>query len=162
MEEMGRRERIAGIAVDASFLFVALAIGGSLFEHLVLDTAWPDNVRLIQPGDGGVDRKVFWIPVHVAITVAMLVAAIASWRDRPVRNRVLIGIALYAAMRIWTGVYFIPEALSFETLPAMTPEAQEAARTWVRWSPVRSLLLLGSGIALWSAVVRRRTRAAAH
>jgi len=44
---------LAPWAVNGSLLFMALDLGGSLSEHLVVDRAWPNNVRLIQPGRGG-------------------------------------------------------------------------------------------------------------
>ena len=148
--------KVARASVALALLFVAFGIGGSLFEHLTVDRVWPENVRIIQPEHGGIDRKVYWIPIHSAITLALLVAVVATWKVKPVRRMVLLAIGAYAAMRIWTAFYFIPNALEFEKIPEMTPEALQRARTWILWSVVRSLLLVASGVALWRAMLRQR------
>lgn len=127
---------------------VAVGISGSLFEHLLIDPVWPENLSLIQPERGGIDRKVFWIPVHSAITLAFLVAIMAFWPHREVRRWVLLAGAAYLVMRGWTALYFVPEALAFEKLPRLTPEDLARAKKWVRLSALRSLLLLLSFIFL--------------
>jgi hypothetical protein len=57
---------------------MAGAIGGGLFEHIVLTPLWsaypPSSFFVIQPGTG-VPLQRFWIPVHSAITVFLLVSA---------------------------------------------------------------------------------------
>ena len=54
---------------------MAGAIGGGLYEHMVLMPLWatspPSSVAMIKPGTG-VPLRGLWIPVHVAITVFLL------------------------------------------------------------------------------------------
>ena len=143
-----RRTAIATASVQLALLLVAFALGGSLYEHLVVDTVWPDHPQVIQPGHGGIDRKLFWIPIHVVLTLALIAALVASWVWPGARRQLWIAIGCYAIMRAWSGVYFIPLALQFEAEAAVGPATREAARTWVLLSMLRAPLLIGSLIAL--------------
>lgn len=139
------RTQVARWALALAFYGLLLQVGGSLYEHLVVDTAWPTRPELIQPGRGGLDRKLFWIPTHGLVTLALPVALWACWRARPVRTWVLVSLSLYLVIRFWTFAYFIPVALRFE-VDAQVSEAE--ARAWVWWSVARAPLLLGSTWAL--------------
>src|SRR5262245_48955577 len=100
------RGRLAAGAVTAALFLTALAIGGSLYEHLVVDLVWPTNGAVIQPDHGGVNRKLFWMPLHAALTLALPLALWASWRNRSARRWLLVAAGSYVAMRVWTMVYF--------------------------------------------------------
>src|SRR5438045_1097708 len=93
------RDRLAAWAVKGALFLMALAIGGSLYEHLVVDPVWPGNVPLIQPERGGVDRKVFWVPLHGALTVLFPVALWACWRNPAARRWALVALGSYLVMR---------------------------------------------------------------
>ena len=61
------------IFVIAVACALALAsLGGGLYEFSVVDPAWPRRPELIQPARGGVSRKRFWIPAHVAFELALI------------------------------------------------------------------------------------------
>jgi hypothetical protein len=96
---------------------MAGAIGGGLYEHMVLMPIWsaspPSSFAIIQPVTGAPLQR-FWIPVHVGITVFLLVALVASWRDLKVRRLLVVGLASYNVMRVWSGAFFIPEMLAFQ------------------------------------------------
>src|SRR5262245_29832741 len=80
------RRRLAPRAVSAALFLTVLAVGGSLYEHLVVDPAWPGNATVIQPDHGGVNRKLFWIPLHAALTLALPLALWACWRTPAARR----------------------------------------------------------------------------
>jgi hypothetical protein len=70
------------MALTAQFIPVGLgcwlafvSFGGGLYEFSVVDPFWPRRVEIIQPARGGIDRKRFWIPVHVAFELALIVGA---------------------------------------------------------------------------------------
>src|SRR5690606_31174087 len=86
--------RFARFTVLASFVLLVLSLGGSLYEHLVLDTVWIDNPSVIRGASGGATRTYFWIPMHGAITLALVAALAATWKHRPARNAVLLGFGL--------------------------------------------------------------------
>src|SRR5690606_3988236 len=141
--------RIARFTVIAAVVLFVLDLGGSLYEHLVLDTAWIDNPSLIQSASGGANRTYFWIPIHGAITLALVAALAATWKHRAARNAVLLGLGLYAVMRIWTFAYFVPFALEVEarTSPVLSPEMREEAERWVRSSLLRLPLVAAAAAA---------------
>ena len=135
---------LAPWAVNGSLLFMALDLGGSLYEHLVVDRAWPNNVRLIQPGRGGVNRKLFWIPIHSALTLLLPVTLWVCWHDEGARTWALVAI----------GIYFVPLALRFEAAAELTDAMAREARVWVRWSVIRSFTVVAAFAALWMAARR--------
>lgn len=145
------RLTVARLAIALTLASLWLQLGGSLYEALVLDTAWPTHPALIQPELGGADRKTFWIPVHGLASLALPVALWAAWRARPARAWLLGALVAYIAIRAWTFVYFIPAALRFE---APGPVDPDAAQAWVLWSLGRAPLLVA---ATWAAT---RARAA--
>jgi hypothetical protein len=125
---------------------MAAAIGGGLFEHIVLVPLWskspPTSFSIIQPGTG-VPLQNFWIPVHAAITIFIISSLILTWRERKVRRLLLIGLASYIVMRLWSGVFFIREMLEFQKVPVESPPSAElSARvaSWIFWSWFREPL----------------------
>src|SRR5215813_7630551 len=100
-------------------LSMALAIGGGLYEHLVLTPLWsaspPSSFAIIQPGTG-VPLQKFWIPVHTAITTFLILSLVLTWRQMEVRRLLLIGLSSYIVMRVWSGLYFIREMLAFQKI----------------------------------------------
>jgi hypothetical protein len=125
---------------------MAAAIGGGLYEHVVLPPLWkkspPSSFAVIQPKTG-VPLQRFWIPVHIAITVFVLGALVLTWGNVPVRRLLLIGLGSYIVMRVWSGVYFIPEMLAFQKIPPdAAPSAELSTRVakWRFWSWFREPL----------------------
>jgi hypothetical protein len=62
-----------------------LSLGGGVYEYRVIDPAWPRRPDLIQPDRGGVSRRRFWIPAHVAFEVALIVALAIAWSQSEVQ-----------------------------------------------------------------------------
>ena len=69
----------------------------------------------------------FWIPVHAAITLFVVLALVLTWRDPSVRRLLLIGLGSYIVMRVWSGLYFIPEMLAFQKIPRTPPRQPNSA-----------------------------------
>jgi uncharacterized membrane protein len=125
---------------------MAAAIGGGLYEHIVLLKMWssspPSSFSIIQPNTG-VPLQRFWIPVHAAITIFLLLAIILTWDDSRVRLVLIVGLVSYIGMRVWSGVYFIPEMLAFQRIsPDSAPTAELSARVgkWTFWTWFREPL----------------------
>ena len=117
--------------LSASLAIVSL--GGGLYEFLVVDPAWPRRPELIQPDRGGLSRRRFWIPAHVAFELSLIGALILAWRLPQVRTALLVALASHGVMRIWSAFDFIPKALAFERAdPAAVDERN--ARRWSRRS----------------------------
>jgi len=137
-------------AVCASLALVGL--GGGLYEFSVVDPSWPSRPDLIQPVRGGISRKRFWIAVHSAFEVTLVIALVAAWSVPGVRFWLLIALASHIVMRVWSAFDFIPKALAFEKAdPGMID--QNSARRWTRRSLMRLPLDLVTCGAVLTALV---------
>ncbi len=141
---------MTGVAAQWSLVLLcfglAVALGGGLFESTVLGPLWsrspPGSFAIVQPGTG-VPLQRFWIPVHTVITLAFIASLVAAWRERAVRRLLLIGLGSYVVMRVWSGLYFIPEMLVFQKVPLdSAPSAELSARvsSWTFWTWFREPL----------------------
>jgi hypothetical protein len=138
---------------DLPLLLTALAtalacasLGGGLYEFSVVDPFWPRRLELIQPARGGISRRRFWIPAHVAFELALIGSLVALWPRPEVRGWLLAALASHGAMRIWSAFDFIPKALAFERADAVD---ERAARAWTR----RSLLRLPLDLVTCAAML---------
>jgi hypothetical protein len=145
---------------------MAAALGGGLYEHVVLTPLWkkspPSSLAVVQPNTG-VPLQRFWIPVHIAITIFVLAALILTWGDALVRRLLLIGLGSYIIMRVWSGVYFIPEMLAFQKISLdATPSAELSARVakWTFWTWFRELLDVVSFLCFLLALYEAKTQSA--
>jgi hypothetical protein len=113
------------------------AIGGGLYEHIVLTPIWsaspPSSFTIIQP-ETGVPLQRFWIPVHIGITVFVLASLIAAWNDVRARRLLLIGLTSYIVMRVWSGMFFIPEMLAFQQIPPDALATAALSERVERWT----------------------------
>src|SRR5215510_7242669 len=122
------------IALAAALAVISL--GGGLYEFLVVDPFWPRRPDLIQPARGGISRKRFWIPAHVAFEL-LLIGSLTVWWSAPgVRFWLVVALASHGLMRIWSAFDFIPKALAFERAePGMIDKS--SALSWTRRSRMR-------------------------
>jgi hypothetical protein len=140
-------------SVAATALASALALislGGGLYEVRVIDRAWLRRPDLIQPARGGVSRKAFWIPAHVAFELALIWALVVTWSEPEIRSWLLVGLASHGIMRIWSAFDFIPKALAFERADPVTV-TEGAARSWTRRSVWRLPFDTVTGVAMFAA-----------
>ena len=131
-----------------------VSLGGGLYEFLVVDPFWPRKPDLIQPDRGGISRRRFWIPAHIAFELFLIVSLVAAWSHTEVRTWLLVALASHAVMRIWSAFDFIPKALAFERAEAIS---EGAARAWTRRSLGRlplDLVTCGAMLAAFAAAVR--------
>lgn len=139
--------------IVAALILAAIRIGGGFYECFLIDRVWPKNPALIQPDRGGINRKLFWMPVHIAFELTMLVALWLAWSSAAIRTWLLIAAVSHVVMRVWSVVYFIPKALAFERAGDWTSDLRAKAATWVRLSVWRLPLDLVTLFALWAAVI---------
>jgi hypothetical protein len=138
----------AAVAVCFALILGSFALGGGIYETLVVDAAWPGNLALIQPNRGGLNRKIFWMLIHPLFEVALLVSAWMNWSDRSVRLWVIVALVGHFSARVWSFAYFIPRALRFEKLEKLTPEDVRSAKRWIKLSRCRPLMEALSVLAL--------------
>ena len=143
-------------AVMLASALALVSLGGGLYEFLVVDPAWPRRPQLIQPQHGGVSRRRFWIPAHIAFKVTLLISLAAGWSEPRLRNWLLLALASHAVMRIWSAFDFIPKALAFERADA-AGIGEQAARRWARrslWRLPLDLVTCGAMFGALFAAVR--------
>jgi hypothetical protein len=127
-----------------------MTLGGGVYEVLVVDPAWPQRPELIQPVRGGISRRRFWIPAHVAFEVALIAGLIWSWSQPSVSNTVLVALASHAVMRLWSAFDFIPKAVAFERAETVS---EAAARAWTGRSWMRLVLDVITCVAMLLALI---------
>jgi hypothetical protein len=141
------------LSTGLAALLTAIGLGGGLYEHSVVDPAWPRNPALIQPKRGGIKRVLFWLPAHIAFELTLIVALIVAWSEVAVRTPLLVALASHASMRIWSGFDMIPKALAFEKAdPGEIGETE--ARAWTQRSLMRFPLALTTAITVLVAFGR--------
>ncbi len=148
---------------DLSTLLIAVAcalalasLGGGLYEFSVVDPFWPRRPQIVQPDHGGISRRRFWIPAHVAFELSLIASLVAAWPLAPVRGWLWIAFASHAVMRIWSAFDFIPKALAFERADAATID-EGAARRWTHRSLLRmplDLVTCAAMLAAFAAAVK--------
>ena len=140
------------IIVAVAAALACASVGGGLYEFSVVDPFWPKRPDLVQPTRGGISRKRFWIPIHVAFEVTLIAALVWAWSLPAVRTCLLVALASHAGMRLWSAFDFIPKALAFEKAePGAVSEA--GARAWTARSRWRLPLdLITSGAVLLALV----------
>lgn len=155
LDDLWSRHMMSQLVLSPVVLATALALislGGGLYEFSVVDPAWPRRPDIVQPGAGGVSRRRFWIPAHVAFELVLILALVATWARPEVRTWLLVALASHAAMRIWSAFDFIPKALAFEKADSATFDA-EAANRWTRRSRLRLPLDLVTCGAMLAALM---------
>lgn len=113
-----------------------ISLGGGLYEMSVVDPSWPARLDIVQPSKGGILRRRFWIPAHVAFEICLLGSLFLTWHVAAIRHALLIAIASHATMRIWSAFDFIPKALRQEVAEP-SEEVHSTSLAWVRRSRLR-------------------------
>jgi hypothetical protein len=145
---------VSTIAISCALALVSL--GGGFYEVAVVDPSWPRRLDLIQPARGGISRRRFWIPAHVAFEVTLLASLVVAWPETTLRSWLLLALGSHLAMRVWSAFDFIPKALAFERVEPATAQ-EEDARRWTRRSRLRlplDLVTCGAMMAAFAAAAR--------
>jgi hypothetical protein len=146
------------LAPLTAMLLGAIGLGGGIYETLLVDRVWPSNPVVVQPDRGGINRGLFWMPVHSLYELALLVTAWKLWDVAGVRWWLIGALAAHFAARAWSFAYFIPKALRFEKLGDLTEEQKRDAQRWARLSRYRPMVELASVILLSVVVFHFATR----
>jgi len=131
----------------------AIGLGGGIYETLLVDRVWPENLAIIQPQRGGLDRKRFWIPIHSLYEVALLASAWTSWSNTYARYWIVVALVAHFLSRAWSFAYFIPRALRFEKLSELNDSDAQLARRWIHLSWRRGILEAVSIVSLGAAIL---------
>jgi len=119
---------------------------------MLIDRVWPNNPQFVQPSRGGINRKLFWAPIHGLFEITLLVSIWLAWADGQTRTWLLIALACHLSMRLWSFLYFIPAALRFERMTDLDSVQMARAQDWIRLSIWRLPLEMVAMLALCLAV----------
>lgn len=142
------------LAPLSALILGAIALGGGIYETLLIDRVWPDNPALIQPSRGGINRGRFWATANTLYELALAAAIWWVWSDGGVRWWAIAALMIHLAARAWSFAYFIPNALRFEKLGDLNDEQRSVARRWTRLSRFRPVLQAVSIMALCVVICR--------
>jgi hypothetical protein len=137
--------------VLAALAATALLTGAGVYEQVVLDTAWLRKPAIVRPIEGGVNRKLFWVPANIVGLLALVVALWASWPVGGARTGAIIALGFFLLINAVTVGYFAPAVLRVEK-EGIEPNAP-AARRWVQLSRLRTPLALGVNVALAATAI---------
>jgi len=143
---------IAPVAAFAALILVAGGLGGGVYEIALVDRVWPRNPALVQPDRGGINRKRFWMPMHMAFEAMLAVALWTAWPHPDARRWLLAALAAHVVMRAWSFAYFIPRALAFEKAGDFDADQHARAMAWVRASGWRLPLDAVAAVSLCLAI----------
>jgi hypothetical protein len=138
------------VLIAVTTLVACATLGGGLYEFLVVDPVWPKRPGIVQARNGGVSRARFWVPVHTAFEILLIVTVVVAWGDAEVRTALLVAFVSHAVMRVWSLVDFVPKALAFEKADPATVDEASAVR-WTRRSLLRMPLDLVTCAAMLAA-----------
>jgi hypothetical protein len=139
------------ILIAATTLAACVALGGAVYEALVVDPYWPKRPGIIQSQNGGISRVRFWLPAPVLFEALLVATLIVTWGVPNVGAALLVALVSHAAMRLWTLLDLIPKGAEFELAdPADVDEA--AAVKWTRRNMLRVPLLLVTSCAMLTAL----------
>lgn len=139
------------VLIAVTTLLACLSLGGGVYEVLVVDPVWPKRPGIIQPLNGGISRRRFWIPAHTAFEVLLIVTLIIGWGAAGVRWALLIALISHLVMRVWSLADFVPKAVAFEKSDPATVDERDAVR-WTRRSLLRLPLDVMTAAAMLCAL----------
>ncbi|CAN3130720.1 hypothetical protein ACNUDN_22600 [Mycobacterium sp. smrl_JER01] len=139
------------ILLAATTLAACVALGGAVYEALVVDPYWPKRPGIIQSRNGGISRVRFWLPAPVIFEVLLVVTLVVTWGDATVGVALLIALISHATMRLWALFDLIPKAAEFERTDPADVDAHAAVR-WTRKNLLRVPLLLVTSCAMLAAL----------
>lgn len=139
------------ILLAATTLAACVALGGALYEVLVVDPSWPRRPGIIQSQNGGIARVRFWLPAPIVFEVLLVVTLVVTWGQSAIGPALLVALVSHVAMRLWALFDLIPRAAEFERNdPADVDE--RAAVNWTRRNMLRVPLLLITSCAMLAAL----------
>jgi len=124
-----------------------IAVMAGLYQRIFLAPRWfknpPASFELIRMQTG--KARSFWIILSALSIVVLSAALYLNWEWDDGRTHIIGGIICFILTGILGISYFIREIVLFSRMPAsaqLTPDLQKRIKRWLRWSPVRDLLLV--------------------
>jgi hypothetical protein len=133
-------------ALLGALVLNAVALGGGIYETGLIDRSWPRMPEMIQPQRGGINRAMFWGPVHGLFEITLLVALWLAWAALAASPWIIAALVVHVATRVWSFAYFIPLAIKFQNVDTASQPHDGKKVQWVKLSRWR--VLLGGAVLL--------------
>jgi hypothetical protein len=150
------------LLIPACISFIVV-IGGATYEHLAVVPVWakavPASLTMFQ-GEYGLAAQNFWIPIHPATIVLLVVGLIANWRSARM-GYIVATLAGYLAILVITAIYFVPELLTITQSAyssTVDVELTQRAKYWETLSLVRLGMLIVLAVILQFGLSRPAER----
>ena len=128
--------------------------GTQIFETVVLVPKWtasPPNTFQLLADKNGLSLKTFWIVFHSLHEITFMLAIIFCWKLDPIRNGLLILLAIHFLVRVWTLAYFAPNIIDFQKMADtsnMGKDLVSRASVWQALNYVRVAIFIAVSIGL--------------
>ncbi len=137
-------------------------IGGAMYANLVYFPAYLADLpasAVVRQGPYGLNEGIFWGPAHLALIASLIAASWMNWAIPTQRRLILVSASIYAALVVWTILYFYPGLAAFASSPTLTSvspqEWSERAALWRALSWVRVTLMYVGIVPLLLALNQR-------
>jgi hypothetical protein len=154
------RSSLGTYSLFPAILLWAVLLGGIVYSHIVFFpvylSALPDSAVVVN-GTYGLNEARFWMLVHPLLIISLIVAIALNWKFNKRRKLILISSAVYAAVLLVSGLFFVPELIAFARSPqsdASPAEWMTRANRWQYLSWVRGTICLLSFLPLLIALTK--------
>lgn len=134
--------------------------GAQIFETLLFVPKWtvspPDNFKLLLDGQGS-SLKIFWIVFHSLHEITFLLALYFCWKIDPIRNWLLVLLAIHIAVRIWTLSYFAPAIIDFQKMAIAsngTKDLLSRVKFWQTLNYIRVFIFVAVSLGMIPLCIR--------
>jgi hypothetical protein len=151
-------------ALMLSIILWGVLLGGVVYSHLVFFPVYLSHLpesSVLANGEYALNDATFWLSIHPVLVLSLIVSLASNWRDGYRRNLIAFSFAVYVAILVISGIYFVPELIQFESSPLMadvTPaEWLARGRRWQYLSWIRGGICFLFVIPLLYALAPQRS-----
>ena len=123
-------------ALMVTVVFWGVLLGGVVYSHIVFFPVFlshlPESSAVVNGPYGLVESR-FWLTVHPALLLSLIISIAVNWRIPTRRNRVATTFAVYVLVLIASSLYFIPELIQFAASSTSNIPASEWLARGNRW-----------------------------
>jgi hypothetical protein len=152
--------RLGTYSLFLTIILWGTLLGGIAYAHLVYFpvylSALPDSAVVVN-GPYGLSEGIFWMIIHPALILSLIISLALNWRSKQRRKLILISFTIYAVVLIISSIYFIPELGAFKHSPESNLSPAEwyaRGQRWQRLSWIRGTICYVAFVPLLVALTK--------
>jgi uncharacterized membrane protein len=155
-----KRFEIAAYTLFLPVILWGILLGGIVYSHIVYFPVYLSDLPAsasVVTGKYGMDEALFWMLIHPALVLMLIVSLIINWKLPPRRKLILTSLGIYIIVLVVTSLYFIPELMAFKASPQSTISPAEwltRANRWQNLSYIRGTFMFIGFIPLLIALTK--------